>query len=179
MPLTIVDDYPLGTARGNTCYVCGAGVRHLQAENRRERIVDLNRHIDFEGHLLVCETCWVEGARMLGMSDDGQAAQFQTSAMQLEAELAETLGRLAEAEQLVRLLRGHGARHTEGTQAQGDPGGTTTGGGVTPAPSPAEGTTTDDPADEPDDDNDPGRDPLKAERPTKTASKAAKAAKRS
>lgn len=64
----LVDEYPLGTANG-TCYFCGASKRP------GERLIDTERSIDFEGFLVVCETCVATMANLLGFVDPVTAAR--------------------------------------------------------------------------------------------------------
>lgn len=117
MPVTVVDDYPWGTARGNTCYACGAGRREIRDprtfELRKERVVDLGMQIDFEGYLCICESCTREAARILGMVDDPLAGRYLE---QLEAERTTSTAvraELAEAWGLIDQLRRHDGRQAE------------------------------------------------------------------
>ena len=63
MPFFLTNEFPVGT-RLNACVTCNADRRPT------DRLVDLGIHIDFEGHLRMCETCAKEIAHLLGYQTD-------------------------------------------------------------------------------------------------------------
>lgn len=70
MPFFLQPEFPLGT-RMNACVTCNADRRPT------DRLVDLGINIDFEGYLIMCETCAKEIAHLLGWVTDDVAQQLQ------------------------------------------------------------------------------------------------------
>lgn len=92
------DDYPAGTPR-NCCYVCQTGIRELPSTpTRKEKVLDPQIQIDFEGYLCICESCITEAAQMLGMFTIEQAGQLKNVEDYLREELEATRAQLFTAE---------------------------------------------------------------------------------
>lgn len=70
MPFFLQSEFPNGT-RNNSCVGCGADRRV------NDRLVDLGVNIDFEGHLILCETCAKEIAHLLGYETDDISEQLK------------------------------------------------------------------------------------------------------
>lgn len=71
-------EFPLGT-RLNTCVTCGSDRRPA------DRLVDLGVTIDFEGHLIMCETCAKEIAHLLGYETDDISGQLREMRQEIVA----------------------------------------------------------------------------------------------
>jgi hypothetical protein len=113
MAVQILDDYPPGTARGNTCYACGAGRRELRDADgalRSERVVDFMQLIDFEGHMMLCEQCVAEAARLLGMVEPIDAARDAERLAAATERCDQLATELAEARDLVHAIRQYNER---------------------------------------------------------------------
>jgi hypothetical protein len=106
MPVTVVDTYPDGTANGGCCYVCGAAQRTVDG-GVLERVVDLGITIEYEGHLLACESCITEAARGLGMLTHGEVEALVESVAFKDAEIASLEKRAHEAEEAFEAIRRH------------------------------------------------------------------------
>jgi len=94
MAFRLVEQYLPGVA-GGACYLCRASRRtvHDVAGGRPEAILDAGVSIDFEGVLVICETCFREGAQLIGLvdaadRDNAVAAMAQAVARAAEAEAA-------------------------------------------------------------------------------------------
>lgn len=70
MAFRLVEQYLPGTAKG-ACYLCASSRRTIHDANgpRDEHVLDTGLIIDFEGGLAICETCFREGAQLLGLVD--------------------------------------------------------------------------------------------------------------
>jgi hypothetical protein len=55
---------PFGAAKQN-CYLCNGAPRTRGATT--ERMIDTGVHIEFEGHIAICETCVTHMAKLLGL----------------------------------------------------------------------------------------------------------------
>lgn len=63
----VINDIPLDT-REHACANCGIEApRVIPTTRARERIVDLGIFIEFEGRIILCESCVVSIAHQLGM----------------------------------------------------------------------------------------------------------------
>jgi hypothetical protein len=84
MPFFLQSEFPPGT-RLNACVTCNTDRRVT------DRLIDLGVHIDFEGHLIMCETCAKEIAHLLGYETDDiseQLVQMRRQIHDLEQEKA-------------------------------------------------------------------------------------------
>jgi len=94
MAFRLVEQYLPGVA-GGACYLCRASRRTVHDDDHRhgrpEAILDAGVSIDFEGVLVICETCFREGAQLIGLVD---AADRDTAV----AAMAEAQARAGEAE---------------------------------------------------------------------------------
>lgn len=115
MALTLTNDYPPGTANGNVCYLCGAAPRTFQ--NKTERVLDCNVEISYEGWLAICESCWTEGAHLLGMATPAEVTELRERLAAAEDALLSAEGRADEAEEVVVQLR----RYDEHRKSTDDP----------------------------------------------------------
>ncbi len=70
MPFFLQPEFPDGT-RQNSCLTCNSDRRVT------DRLVDLGVTIDFEGHLIMCETCAKEIAHLLGYETDDISLQLR------------------------------------------------------------------------------------------------------
>lgn len=84
--MKIIDSLPKHTAKG-ACYVCGSGTRRHPKDARhstgRELLIDTGHIIDFEGHLILCETCILQTADQLGALGPEQADALRAEVTQL------------------------------------------------------------------------------------------------
>jgi hypothetical protein len=86
----LVEQYLPGTAKG-ACYLCASSRRTIHDANgpRDEHVLDTGLVIDFEGGLAICETCFREGAQLLGLVDVAERDAAANYAMEAAARVAE------------------------------------------------------------------------------------------
>lgn len=118
MPVSIRDDYPLGCAREGSCVCCGAGRRDL-GYGRVEKVVDLGVSFDFEGFLMICETCVREAAGLLGMIEPDQRDEALAHAASMAAENDRLQREHDEAVTLVETVISFRERHAGETMPEG------------------------------------------------------------
>jgi len=90
MAFRLVEQYLPGTAKG-ACYLCATSRRTIHDANgpRDEHVLDAGLSIDFEGGLAVCETCFREGAQLLGLVDVAQRDAAANYAMEAAARVVD------------------------------------------------------------------------------------------
>ena len=111
-PVTLIDDYnpigpvsaricedhdlpPVSAPPGGVCYRCYASRR--QIDGRTERVIDLGVWIEMEGKLLLCETCGIEIASVLGFVDPAKADDLRKANRTLGSENHQLKRKLAAA----------------------------------------------------------------------------------
>lgn len=104
MAWTVRYDLPTHTAGGNTCYICCAGQRQ-DHKGQMEAMLDPNRHIEFEGWLVVCSSCIIEAAHELGLPTEQLRGRLQDQIDRLSAKLDEATIRANAAEEALGALR--------------------------------------------------------------------------
>lgn len=95
-------DFKQGTP-GNRCYLCQCNQREDRT-GARERVVDPNVHIDWEGPLQFCETCVVEMGRLVGMVTEAQIVEAENIAADAVAALDQALAEVADLRNAVESL---------------------------------------------------------------------------
>lgn len=110
MPVSLRTDYPLGTARGCTCYTCGA-------DRQGEPVVDWHQFIEGEGVLRQCASCVIEAAGLLGMIHPESRDEAIASMHELQAAADEALAERDEARALVDQVLRYGEKHPAPTTA--------------------------------------------------------------
>lgn len=104
MAWTVRYDLPDHTAMGNTCYICCAGQRQDHT-GQMEPMLDPNRHIEFEGWLIICSHCIIEAAHDLGLPTESLRHKLQDQIDRLSAKLDEATIRANAAEEALGALR--------------------------------------------------------------------------
>lgn len=112
MAIVLRNDIPHGTARGNTCYLCGSAQRELN-NGEREAILDTGITIDFEGYLMFCSACAVEMGTLVGMLAQPKAAALIEVLEQTKEKLATTEAELAIATAAVEGLKAFNTSRSE------------------------------------------------------------------
>lgn len=79
-PISVRTDHPAASARPGGCYRCSVGLPRRADNGDVEPYIDFNITIDFEGPLLICGSCILESAVLLGCSTPTQAAALQAAA---------------------------------------------------------------------------------------------------
>jgi hypothetical protein len=81
MGFTLQDTLPLHPmAIGSACWLCGAGGRDVMEPDRtvrKERYVNPDRDIDYEGGVFFCETCVREMGRLVGLVEPTAIVEAQ------------------------------------------------------------------------------------------------------
>ncbi len=93
MPFFLHNEFPIGT-RNNACATCNSDRRPT------DRLVDLGVTIDFEGYLVMCETCAREIAQLLGyetadISEQLRGMRHEIGTLRLENERYKAVTELA------------------------------------------------------------------------------------
>jgi hypothetical protein len=99
----LADDYPYGTP-GNVCYLCGCSPR-TKFQGRKEKVIDCEKMIDFEGYLCICETCIEHAAEMLGMLTKRKSEITKAKSEELVQENADLRMQLGAAMDALNALR--------------------------------------------------------------------------
>jgi hypothetical protein len=94
----LLPEFPPHT-RGSTCSACNCSRREY------DRIIDPNITIEFEGHLMLCETCVAEMARLIGFIDPAKATDLSEKLARADVLIADLHKELDDKTELEDLLR--------------------------------------------------------------------------
>lgn len=117
MHLQVTTTIPFGSARQN-CYLCN-GAQRQKDDGSRERMIDTGVHIDFEGHVAICETCATHMGKALGMLE---AADVEGLAAELAAALELAVAVTADRDELKRVVEAQRVLLGHATAAEAEPG---------------------------------------------------------
>ena len=107
----VINEIPLDT-RNHVCANCGIDApRVIPTTRARERIVDLGIFIEFEGRIVLCETCVVSLADELGMIRADRHAEALRQVGHAAREIAALRDEVAQLTSDIAVLRRY--QHTE------------------------------------------------------------------
>lgn len=86
------------------CYLCGSTQRSGPDGTPSEGVVDFERIIEFEGHLMFCQSCGEEVGRICGLISPDELEMLKTSLEGITAERDDLAAKLEERERLEGLL---------------------------------------------------------------------------
>jgi len=81
MAFKIISEYPQTTI-GGVCFFC------LSSRRKTEQLVDCQKEVDFEGGVVVCETCVIEMSNLVGGLPKKRAENLRNTAVALEEALS-------------------------------------------------------------------------------------------
>jgi hypothetical protein len=97
---------PHGTARGNTCYICGSPPR-ISQQGVKEPVIDSGMFIEMEGYLMFCSHCVEEMASLLHMTSAVKTKEMQEEVSYLQKELEDLKVKFSLSEDLVTAFTRH------------------------------------------------------------------------
>lgn len=118
MAWQLLPEFPPNTRAGNVCSICGSDLRQFRTGGH-ERALDTGIWIDAEGRFVICESCVIEAADLLGMIHAGTAHALRANILRVEHENRELKAGLDTANRLLKGL----ASYAEGQHDQGGTGG--------------------------------------------------------
>jgi hypothetical protein len=99
----VLPDYPIGT-RGNACLVCNSDLRNIKLTKQKERALSTGIAIDFEGIVVICESCITEAADLIGMVPEAAVDRLRKNNRELVRRERQTAQELEQAKQTIRSL---------------------------------------------------------------------------
>jgi hypothetical protein len=68
--MLILEEYPTNSARAGCCYACGSSIRDgkliATITGERDKVIDFENDIEYEGRLCICSECVGYAATQLG-----------------------------------------------------------------------------------------------------------------
>lgn len=99
MAFNETDQYIPGDA-GGACFFCASSQRH--DGNRPERLFRADRDVEYEGNVVICETCGGELAQKLGWISPIKAAALKAKNTELAKDVKEATRALNVTESLLQ-----------------------------------------------------------------------------
>lgn len=102
----ILPEYPNGTI-GNTCLVCNSILRPRTGNKAdgHEYALSTGVFIDFEGFVVICESCITEVAHMLGFLPEHAIDQLRKNNRELGRQNTQLRKELGQAKQAIKSLK--------------------------------------------------------------------------